>query len=140
MTINILIVEDEFVIALDLQKRLLSFGYIANEIVSNGTDALAYLHGTGNYQDAKRPHLVLLDWHLPGISGQDVLGAIKSDRKLNTIPVCVMTNSNSPCDMESAYALHANCFVNKPVDVREFISVVRSIENFWLTVVKLPAR
>ena len=88
---------------------------------------------------ARRPDLILLDWYLPKINGWDVLAHIKEDSDLKRIPVVIMTTSDQERDVLKAYNLHANCFVNKPVDVREFITVVRSIEDFWLTIVKLPA-
>ena len=99
---------------------------------------LDLLHRAGSFA-ARRPDLILLDWYLPKINGWDVLAHIKEDFDLKRIPVVIMTTSDQERDVFKAYNLHANCFVNKPVDVREFITVVRSIEDFWLTVVKLPA-
>jgi len=138
--IEILLVEDT---EADARRTIdaLHDGKVRNTVVwvQDGEQALDLLHREGTFAKARRPDLILLDWYLPKINGWDVLAHIKEDPDLRRIPVVIMTTSDQERDILKAYNLHANCFVNKPVDVREFISVVRSIEDFWLTVVKLPA-
>ena len=138
--IEILLVEDSPDDA-DLTIDALRDGRVRNRIthVEDGVEAMAYLRREGKYADAQRPDLILLDLNLPRKNGREVLAEIKFDPELRRIPVVIMTTSDQERDILKAYNLHANCFVNKPVDVREFITVVRSIEDFWLTVVKLPA-
>ncbi len=109
-------------------------------VVSDGVEALAYLRQEGRYADAVRPDLVLLDLNLPRRDGRQVLAEIKSDEKLHHIPVVVLTTSQSDEDVLCSYRLHANAFVTKPVDFDRFISVVRQIDDFFVTVVKLPPR
>lgn len=106
--------------------------------VGNGKDALDYLFQRGTYADASRPDLVLLDLNLPGVSGYDVLSAVKADPDLRTIPVVVLTSSESETDRTRAYEQHANCFISKPVDFDGFLEIVKSIEDFWFSVVSLP--
>jgi len=138
--IEILLVEDT---ESDARRTMdaLRDGKVRNRVVwvHDGEQALDLLHRTGTFARARRPDLILLDWYLPKINGWDVLAHIKEDPELKRIPVVIMTTSDQERDVLKAYNLHANCFVNKPVDVREFITVVRSIEDFWLTIVKLPA-
>lgn len=138
--IEILLVEDT---ETDAERTMaaLQDGKVRNRLVwvQDGEQALDLLHQEGTFANARRPDLILLDWYLPKINGWDVLDHIKNDPKLKTIPVIIMTSSQQEQDVLKAYNLHANCFVNKPVDVNEFINVVRSIEDFWLTIVKLPA-
>jgi len=138
--IEILLVEDT---ESDAQRTLnaLRDGRVRNHVVwvQDGEQALDLLHQSGPFARARRPDLILLDWYLPKINGWDVLQHIKTDPDLRRIPVVIMTSSIEERDILKAYNLHANCFVSKPVDVGEFIAVVRSIEQFWLTVVKLPA-
>ena len=138
--IEILLVEDTEGDALRTMDALRD-GKVRNRVVwvQDGEQALDLLHRHGTFANARRPDLMLLDWYLPKINGWDVLAHIKEDPDLKRIPVVIMTTSEQERDVLRAYNLHANCFVNKPVDVREFITVVRSIENFWLSVVKLPA-
>src|SRR6266699_6830053 len=106
---------------------------------SDGVEALACLHREGKYADAPRPDLILLDLNLPRKSGREVLAEIKQDPELRRIPVVVMTSSDDEKDILAAYNLYVNCYVTKPVDLDQFIAVVRSIEQFWLSIVKLPA-
>lgn len=138
--IEILLVEDT---EADAERTMaaLQDGKVHNRLVwvQDGEQALDLLHQEGTFAHARRPDLILLDWYLPKINGWDVLDHIKNDPGLKSIPVIIMTSSQQEQDVLKAYNLHANCFVNKPVDVNEFINVVRSIEDFWLTVVKLPA-
>jgi CheY-like chemotaxis protein len=138
--IEILLVEDT---ESDAQRTMeaLRDGKVRNRVVwvQDGEQALDLLHRDGTFARARRPDLILLDWHLPKVTGCDVLCHIKEDPELRRIPVVILTGSQEEQTVIKAYSLHANCFVNKPVDVREFITVVRSIEDFWLTIVRLPA-
>lgn len=109
-------------------------------VVGDGEAALRFLHREGEFGDAPRPDLVLLDLNLPKKGGQEVLSEIKADPGLRRIPVVILTTSKAEEDILKSYDLHANCYITKPVDFEQFIRVVRSIEEFWLTVVKLPAR
>src|SRR5262249_28996597 len=99
----------------------------------------AYLHREGKYAEAPRPDLILLDLMLPRKNGREVLAEVKADPSLRRIPVVVMTGSDDEEDILSAYNLHVNCYVTKPVDLGQFIKIVKSIEHFWFSVVKLPA-
>ncbi|GLI33619.1 response regulator [Desulforhabdus amnigena] len=107
-------------------------------VVEDGVEALAFLRKEGKYADAVRPDLILLDLNLPKKDGREVLTEIKSDEDLRHIPVVVLTTSKAEQDILKAYSLHANCYITKPVDLDQFISVVESIEDFWFTIVKLP--
>lgn len=108
-------------------------------VVGDGVEALAFLRRQGPYAaTAVRPHLILLDYNLPRKSGHEVLADIKADPDLRRIPVVVLTTSEAEQDIWQAYDLHANCFISKPVDFDVFLDVIRSIEDFWLTTVKLP--
>jgi chemotaxis family two-component system response regulator Rcp1 len=109
-------------------------------VVQDGVEAMEFLRQEGIYKDAVRPDLVLLDLNLPRKDGREVLAEIKSDQKLWQIPVVILTTSRSEEDILKAYDLHANCYIAKPVDFKQFMTVVKSIENFWLTVVKLPTQ
>jgi two-component system, chemotaxis family, response regulator Rcp1 len=106
--------------------------------VSDGVEALAYLKRRDQYAGATRPDLILLDLNLPKKDGREVLAEVKSDDELKRIPVVILTTSKAEADILKAYNLHANCYITKPVDLDQFMVVVRSIEDFWLTVVKLP--
>jgi CheY-like chemotaxis protein len=138
--IEILLIEDT---EADAERTMAALrdGKVRNRViwVQDGEQALAYLHRAGTFARARRPDLILLDWYLPKINGAEVLAHVKQHADFRRIPVVIMTSSQQDQDVLKAYNLHANCFVNKPVDVREFIGAVRSIEEFWLTVVKLPA-
>jgi two-component system, chemotaxis family, response regulator Rcp1 len=107
-------------------------------VVPDGVEAMAFLRQKGPYEDAARPDIILLDLNLPRKDGREVLDEIKNDPELKQIPVVVLTTSQSEQDVLRAYDLHANCYIAKPVDFKQFMTVVKSIENFWLTVVKLP--
>jgi len=115
-------------------------GKIRNElhVASDGVEALRFLRREDQYGHAQCPDLILLDLNLPKKSGREVLQEIKTDPKLKFIPVVVLTSSKAEEDIVKSYDLHANCYVTKPVDLEQFMHVVRSIEDFWLTVVKLP--
>jgi len=106
--------------------------------VEDGVEALAYLRRQGKYSDATRPDLVLLDLNLPRMDGAEFLAIIKRDPYLKQIPVVVFTTSSSARDISKSYALHANCYITKPVDLNRLVDIVRSIEAFWFTVVDLP--
>ncbi|MGZ8394709.1 MAG: response regulator [Nitrospira sp.] len=107
-------------------------------VLKDGEEALTYLHRQGPYAQAKRPHLILLDLNLPRKDGREVLAQIKSNEVLKRIPVVVLTTSQDEQDVLKSYNLHANCYITKPVDLDQFIKVVRSIEDFWLGIVVLP--
>ena len=107
-------------------------------VVEDGLEALAFLRREGKYAGAPRPDLILLDLNLPRKDGRLVLADIKEDPKLRSIPVVILTTSKAEEDIVRTYNLHANCFITKPVDLDQFIRVVRCIEDFWLTIVKLP--
>jgi chemotaxis family two-component system response regulator Rcp1 len=115
-------------------------GKISNRlsVVEDGVEAVAFLRREGKYQAAPRPDLVLLDLSLPRKNGQEVLAEIKQDADLKRIPVCVVTSSAAEKDILQAYNNYVNCYLTKPVDLEQFIGVVRSVEEFWFTVVKLP--
>jgi CheY-like chemotaxis protein len=109
-------------------------------VVQDGEEALAYLRREGQYADAPRPDLVLLDLNLPRVDGREVLQVIKEDQDLRRIPVVVLTTSQADEDIIRSYSLHANAYVTKPVDFDSFIAVVRQIDEFFVSVVKLPPR
>jgi two-component system, chemotaxis family, response regulator Rcp1 len=107
-------------------------------VVEDGVEAIDFLRRQGRFADAPRPDIILLDLNLPRMDGREVLRQIKNDDSLRRIPVVILTTSRSEEDVLRAYDLHANCYITKPVDFTRFMEVVRSVEDFWLTVVKLP--
>ena len=109
-------------------------------VVSDGVEAMGFLRREGEHADAPRPDLVLLDLNLPRMDGREVLQAVKSDPELASIPVVVLTTSEAEEDVLRSYSLHANAYVTKPVDFERFIQVVRQIDDFFVTVVRLPTR
>jgi len=109
-------------------------------VVEDGVAALDFVYRRGQNADAPRPHLILLDLNLPKKNGREVLAEIKMDDRLKTIPVVILTTSQAEEDVLRAYNLHANCYITKPVDFLQFTNVVKSIEDFWLTVVSLPPK
>jgi len=109
-------------------------------VVDDGVKALAFLRRQDGYAKAPRPDLVLLDLNLPRKDGREVLREVKEDESLRTIPVVVLTTSKAEEDILKSYSLHANCYVTKPMGLQQFLDVVRSIEDFWFTIVKLPPR
>ncbi|HKA32819.1 MAG TPA: response regulator [Candidatus Binatia bacterium] len=123
-----------------LTMEALKEGKILNEIsvAEDGVEAIAFLRRTGKYTAVSRPDLILLDLNLPKKDGREVLEEIKGDADLKKIPVVVLTTSAAERDILRAYNLHANCYITKPVDLEQFMRVVQSIEDFWLTIVKLP--
>ncbi|MBF0422369.1 MAG: response regulator [Magnetococcales bacterium] len=137
--IEILLVEDSPG-DVDLTREALADSKLVNRlhVVEDGEEAMAFLRRQGRYVDAVRPDVVLLDLNLPRKDGREVLEEIKADEVLKTIPVVVLTTSQAEEDILRTYKLHANCYITKPVDVMQFFAVVKSVEDFWLTVVKLP--
>lgn len=109
-------------------------------VVSDGMEAMAYLRREGQYANAPRPDLILLDLNLPGKDGREVLSEIKADEDLKCIPVVVLTTSAAEQDILRTYRLHANCYITKPVDLDQFIMIVQNIQDFWFSIVKLPSR
>ncbi len=107
-------------------------------VAEDGVKALAFLRREGTYADAPRPDLILLDLNLPRKDGREVLADIKADDRLKAIPVVILTTSKADEDIARSYQLNANCYVTKPVDLDQFITVVQSIENFWFAIVTLP--
>ncbi len=136
---EILLVEDNLGDA-RLTREALKEGKVYNNLhwVKDGVEALEFLHRRGKHKNAPRPDIILLDLNLPKKDGREVLQEIKEDNLLKRIPVVILTTSKAEEDVLRTYALHANCYVTKPVDLEQFIKVVRSIDNFWLTVVTLP--
>lgn len=107
-------------------------------VARDGVEAMQFLRREGQHTGATRPDVILLDLNLPRMDGREVLAAIKSDARLKTIPVVVLTTSRAEQDVLRSYELQANCYITKPVDLEQFLTVVRSIEDFWLTIVTLP--
>ena len=137
--INILLVEDNPGDA-DLAREALDSSKMNNnlQVVDDGEKALAFLRREGPYAEAPRPDLILLDLNLPKKDGRQVLAEIKSDQGLKRIPVVILTTSQAEEDVIKTYDLHANCYITKPIDLNQFLHVVRSIEDFWLSIVVLP--
>lgn len=138
--IEILLVEDNAGDA-RLAKEAIREAKVRNNLtwVPDGVEALAYLRKEGKYTTAKRPDLILMDLNLPRKDGRELLAEIKADESLRRIPVVVLTTSQAEDDIQKAYHLYANCYISKPVDLDQFLKVVKSIEDFWLTIVKLPS-
>jgi len=137
--VEILLVEDN---PGDARLALESFkdAKVRNNLhwVEDGEQALAFLRQEGKYVNVPRPDLILLDLNLPKKDGREVLADIKEDPDLRCIPVVILTVSKSAEDLIKSYSLYANCYIVKPIDLAQFINVVKSIEDFWLTIVKLP--
>jgi two-component system, chemotaxis family, response regulator Rcp1 len=123
-----------------LTQEALKTGRLWNHlaVARDGIEAMEYLHRAGPFQNATVPDLILLDLNLPRKDGREVLAEIKADDSLKLIPVVVLTTSKAEEDILKSYKLHANCYITKPVDFAQFVAVVKSIEDFWFTVVKLP--
>jgi two-component system response regulator len=137
--IEILLVEDS-PSDTDLTVAALSAAKVANRlsVVEDGVQAMEFLRRQGVYAQAPRPDLILLDLNLPRKDGREVLAELKADNSLRAIPVVVLTTSQAEKDVLQAYTLQASCYVTKPVDFQQFLEVVKAVEGFWLTVVKLP--
>lgn len=138
--IEILLIEDNPGDA-RLAQEALRGAKVRNNLswVPDGVEALGFLKRESKYAAAPRPDLILLDLNLPRIDGREVLIAIKSDDKFRRIPVVILTTSQAQEDIQHAYHLNANCYISKPVDLDQFMRIVKTIEDFWLTIVKLPA-
>jgi len=138
--IEILLVEDSFDEA-ELTMETLREGRLRNRVhwVENGEQAMAFLRREKPFAAVPRPDLVLLDLHMPRMGGMEVLAEIKEHPDWRRIPVVIMTSSAEEKDVLSAYDRHANCYITKPIDMDKFIEVVRSIEDFWMSIVRLPA-
>jgi chemotaxis family two-component system response regulator Rcp1 len=123
-----------------LTMEALKEGKVRNRlhVVSDGVEALAFLRREDRFQEAPRPDLILLDLNLPRKDGREVLAVVKDDPRLRRIPVVVLTTSKAEEDVLKSYELHASCYVTKPVDLDQFMNVIRSIDDFWLSIVKLP--
>ena len=106
--------------------------------VHDGVEAIAFLRREGKYADVPRPDIVLMDLNMPRKDGREVLAEIKTDPKLKSIPIVVLTTSDADADVMKSYELHANCYITKPVDLDRFMDIVQRIEDFWLAIVRLP--
>ena len=137
--VNILLVEDNLG-DIRLTQEAFKEGKVRNNLITvrDGVGAMAYLRQEGAYTNAVRPDLILLDLNLPKKDGREVLAEIKSDERLKIIPVVVLTTSDAEQDILETYNLHVNCYIKKPVDLDQFIKVVRCIEDFWVETVTLP--
>jgi CheY-like chemotaxis protein len=124
-----------------LTREALKEGKVRNNlsVVSDGVEAMEFLRREGKYADAPRPDIVLLDLNMPRKDGREVLAEMKGDESLKRIPVVILTTSEAEQDILKTYDLHANCYLTKPVDLEQFISIVKSVEDFWLTIVQLPS-
>lgn len=139
MPVEILLVEDNPG-DVRLTQETLKDSKIYNRlhVVTDGVEALAFLRREGDYANQPRPDLILLDLNLPRKDGREVLEEIKADASLRRIPVVILTTSDDERDILKSYNLHANCYITKPVRLSEFAEIVRSIETFWFSIVKLP--
>jgi len=139
--IDILIVEDNKGDA-RLIREVLNETKIFNSlfIVNDGVEAMDFLTKKGKYENVPKPDLIILDLNLPKKDGREVLAEIKDNDELKRIPVVIMTISQAEEDILKSYDLHANCYVTKPIDLNQFIKVIKSIEEFWFTIVKLPSK
>jgi CheY-like chemotaxis protein len=137
--IEILLVEDNRADA-DLLTEVMKEAKVVNRmsVVTDGVEAMSYLRRRGRYSKAVRPDLILLDLKLPKKDGREVLAEIKKDPELRRIPVIVLTTSRAETDVVKSYYLHANCYISKPVDLDRYIEVVKGIEDFWLSIARLP--
>jgi chemotaxis family two-component system response regulator Rcp1 len=138
-TIDILLVEDNEA-DVRLTEEVLTESKVRNNLIvaNNGQEALERLRRKGRFKDSGRPDLILLDLNLPVKDGREVLAQIKEDPDLKRIPVVILTTSKAEEDILKTYNLHANCYITKPVDLEQFVTVVKYIEDFWLAIVKLP--
>ena len=139
--VEILLVEDNPGDVRLTQEALKEAKILNNlSVIMDGVEAVNFLRRKDKYRDAPRPDLILLDLNLPKKDGREVLEEIKTDLNLRRIPVVVLSVSKATEDITKSYNLHANCYITKPVDLDQFIRVVKSIEEFWLTIVKLPGK
>ena len=138
--IDILLVEDSPA-DVRLTREALAEGKVRNRlsVVADGMEAMSFLRRRSRFADAPRPDLILLDLNLPRKDGREVLEEVKADPDLRRIPVVVLTTSGAEEDILRSYNLHANCYITKPMDLDKFFAVIKAIDDFWLTVVRLPA-
>lgn len=137
--INILLIEDNLGDIRLIQEVLKESEHPYNlQIVTDGEQAIRYLKQEGEFAEARYPHLIFLDLNLPKKDGREVLAEIKGDNKLKSIPVVIFSSSEAEKDVLNSYDLYANCYVVKPFDFNHFSQVIKSIQNFWLNIVKLP--
>jgi two-component system, chemotaxis family, response regulator Rcp1 len=137
--IEILLVEDDpgdVRLTLEALKSAKVLNHLS--VAEDGVDAMAFLHKQGKHAKAPCPDLILLDLNLPRKDGREVLAEIKTDPALRRIPVVILTTSQDERDVLQAYNTHANCYITKPLDLQQFLAVVEALDNFWLTIVKLP--
>ncbi len=139
--IEILLVEDNPG-DVDLTLEALENSKIRNKVhvAGDGEEAMAFLRGIGKYAGSPRPDLILLDLNLPKKDGREVLTEIKTADDLKRIPVVILTSSQAEEDILRSYNLHCNCYITKPIDLQQFVHVVKTIEDFWLTIVRLPPK
>ncbi len=137
--VEILLVEDNLG-DVRLTREALKEGKVLNTmyVAGDGLEALDFLRREGKFPDAPFPDIILLDLNMPRMDGRELLAVIKGDPNLRRIPVVILTTSKAEEDIIKTYDLHANCFITKPVDLEQFIEVVKSVEDFWFTIVKLP--
>ncbi len=140
-SIDILVVEDNAGDA-RLIKEVLNDNKIFSTLymVTDGVEAMDFLKNNGKYKNSPKPDLIILDLNLPRKDGREVLTEIKTDENLKYIPIVIMTISQAEEDILKSYNLHANCYITKPIDLNQFIKVVKSIEDFWFSIVKLPPK
>ncbi|MBI3925316.1 MAG: response regulator [Armatimonadetes bacterium] len=137
---HVLLVEDNPADVLLTREALReAAGGLVLDVVTCGSETLAFLRNQPPYQNAHRPDLILMDWNLPRMSGAELLGALKSSPEFLPIPVIVLSTSDAQSDIERAYRLHANCYVVKPMSYGEFVDAVRAFSLFWLSLARLPA-
>lgn len=137
--IDILIVEDNPGDARLIKEVLFSYkNNFRLHLVEDGVEAMDFLRNKGDFSNSSKPDLILLDLNLPKMDGREVLAEIKSDGNLRLIPVVIMTTSQAEEDILKAYSLHANCYVTKPLELDQFVKTIRSIIDFWFSLVKLP--
>ena len=139
--IDILLVEDNPG-DVRLTKEALKECKLRNNVhvAEDGVEAMNFLHGKGKHAEAIKPDLIFLDLNLPKKDGREVLAEIKEDSDLKRIPIVVLSTSEAETDILKSYDLHANCYIKKPVDLEQFMAVVKSVEDFWLAIVKLPQK
>ena len=137
--IDILLVEDNPGDVL-LTKKALAQSRVLNtlHVAADGDAALAFLRRQGKYAESARPGLILLDINLPGMSGLEVLREIKTDDDLRRLPVIMLTTSRAEADIVTAYSEYASCYISKPIEMQDFFNVIKTMEDFWLTIVELP--
>ena len=139
--VDILLVEDDEGDVL-LIKKALTNGKIYNSlnVAKDGVEALSYLRKEGVHAHAPRPDIIFLDLNMPRMDGRETLAQIKQEKSLRSIPVAILTTSDSDQDILQSYDLQASCYITKPVDLEEFLGVVRAVKDFWFSIVKLPPR